>query len=476
VPNSQNAGKDAGAPGGDDAVSFQRIVVRSPREVCMVLRIMLRRLIRHLLVLVGCVSWTALQAAVASVPTLLAIKADHADALYKQGETVTFTLELAASSTVATNSQLVWKLSKDGVPPVQTGTVEWVNGKASVTGQLREPGFLLCQVTGTVNQQPVTALAGAAIEPLRIPPSLPIPQDFDEFWRQQKQQLAKVPMSPRMTSVAYPGATNLECFDVQLDCVGPAPVSGYYARPREAKAKSLPIILLLHGAGVQSASLGNAANWAGRGLLAMDLNAHGIPNGKPAQFYKDLEQGKLKEYWLAGRQSRETCYFLGMFLRARRALDFLAAQPEWDGKSVVVYGSSQGGFQAFAAAALDERVTFLAVGVPAGCDHTGMSAHRASGWPKLVPCGAEGAPDQTVLQAARYFDCVNFAAHTKAKAAFVTVGFIDQTCPPTSVYAAYNRLPIPKQIYNDLPTGHANSPAATRARDGAVFDYLKSVK
>lgn len=53
---------------------------------------------------------------------------------------------------------------------------------------------------------------------------------------------------------------------------------------------------------------------------------------------------------------------------------------------------------------------------------------------------------------------------------------IDVTCPATSVYAAYNNLPIPKQIYNDIPTGHANSPAAIRARNQAVFDYLKSVR
>jgi cephalosporin-C deacetylase-like acetyl esterase len=303
-----------------------------------------------------------------------------------------------------------------------------------------------------------------------------VPDDFDAFWSEQKMRLAAVPMNPRLTPVAAKAVTNVECFDVQLDCVGPAPVSGYYARPKGAKKKSLPIILLVQGAGVHSSGLANAATWCAKGLLAMDINAHGILNGKPEQFYKDLEQGALKDYPRAGRDSRETCYFLGMFLRAIRAIDFLTAQPEWDGKTVIVYGSSQGGFQAFAAAGLDERVTYIAAGVPAGCDHTGAKANRISGWPKLVPIGADGKPDEKVLQAARYFDNVNFAARTKAKGAFVTVGFIDLTCPATSVYAAYNSLPIPKQIYNDIPSGHANSPAATTARNQAVFDYLKSVK
>jgi cephalosporin-C deacetylase len=419
--------------------------------------------------------WAALQAVAAEPSAALTLTADHTNCLYKQGETIVFMVELTPGA-VVTNAALTWKISKDGVAPVRTGPVSFVDGKCSLAGRLDEPGFLLCQVTGKVNGQSANALRGAGIAPLFIKPSLPPPEDFDTFWSGQKKKLAEVPMNPNMTPVTAKAATNLECFDVQVQCAGPAPVSGYYARPKGATPKSLPAILLVHGAGVQSSSLPNSIHWAERGLLAMDINAHGIPNGKPQQYYKDLAQGTLKEYWHAGRESRESCYFLGMFLRVIRAIDFLTAQPEWDGKAVVVYGSSQGGFQAFAAAGLDERVSFIAAGVPAGCDHTGMKANRVSGWPKSVPTSGDGTPDEKVLQAARYFDNVNFAARARTKGAFVTVGFIDTTCPPTTVYAAYNNLPIPKQIFNDLPTGHANSPAATEARDKAVFDYIKSVR
>jgi cephalosporin-C deacetylase-like acetyl esterase len=401
---------------------------------------------------------------------LVTVTTDHTNAVYRRGEQVTFTIALPAGVT-ATNADLSWKISKDGFATVRAGAVTLTNGTMVVSGELNEPGFLLCQITGGMNGKEVLAQAGAAVDPLAIKPSLPPPADFDAFWAGQKRRLAAVPMNPRLTPVTNRAAPNLECFDVQLDCAGGAPVSGYYARPRGAAKKSLPLILLLHGAGVNSASLAGAAEWArqGRGMLAMDINAHGIANGQPAKFYEDLAQGRLANYWLAGRDSRENCYFLGMFLRALRALDFLAAQPEWDGTNAIVYGSSQGGFQCFAVAGLDERVSFIAAGVPAGCDHTGMKANRISGWPKLVSLGGDGAPDAAALEAARYFDCVNFAARARARGAFVTVGFIDHTCPPTSVYAAYNNLPIPKQIFNDLPTGHANSPAAIRARNAAVL-------
>ena len=165
-----------------------------------------------------------------------------------------------------------------------------------------------------------------------------------------------------------------------------------------------------------------------------------------------------------------------MFLRLIRAIDFLTDQPEWDGKTVIVYGSSQGGFQAFAAAGLDPRVTFFCAGVPAGCDHTGIATNRINGWPKIVPIDAQGKPDPLALEASRYVDCVNFAARAKCKGAAVTVGFIDTTCPPTSVYAAYNALTIPKAMHADVAAGHTNTPAASKFMQEAAYRHVREMK
>jgi cephalosporin-C deacetylase len=417
----------------------------------------------------------AANAPAARTPSPVTVTVDHKNAIYEQGETVTFTVKPSSDSMLPKDAELFWNISKDGVAPEHEGKVQLTDGTASFTGKLDEPGHLLCRVSGTLDGKSFQALAGASIAPLKIKPSMPVPDDFDAFWAGQKKQLAAVPMNPRMTPVENPAATDVESFDVKVDCAGRAPVSGYYVRPKDAKPKSLPIILLLHGAGVRSADLANATGWCREGFLAMDINAHGIENGQPAKYYTDLQRGELKDYRQEGRDSRETSYFVGMFLRAVRAVDFLTSQPEWDGKTVIAYGSSQGGFQAFAVAALDNRISYFSAGVPAGCDHTGSVVQRINGWPKLVPTGLNGRPDENVFQASRYIDNVNFAARTKAKRAFVTVGFIDLTCPATSVYAAYNALPIPKEIYNDIPAGHSNSPAATAARKQDVLRFLKSV-
>ncbi|NLF72134.1 MAG: acetylxylan esterase [Candidatus Anammoximicrobium sp.] len=405
----------------------------------------------------------------------LVVVTDPPDAIYTVGQPAKFTVTLKKGGQPVTEADLVCTLDKDGMPPATQKKLTLGNGTAVIQGTLDEPGFLRCRVSCTgPDKQVLTATAGAAFDPLKIPPSLPVPEDFDAFWAQQKARLASVPMSPRFTPVKSP-VDGIECFDVEIACVPPRPVCGYFARPIGAAPRSLPAMLLVHGAGVRSSSLGGAAGSAKRyTALAMDINAHGIVNGKPDAFYRELAAGELKDYRAAGREDREKCYFLGMFQRLVRAMEFLTSQPEWDGQVLIVKGSSQGGGQAIAAAGLDPRVTFISAGVPAICDHTGKAAGRINGWPKLVP-DTDGKPDPKILQVARYFDSMNFAARAKAEAIF-SVGFIDGTCAPTSVYAAYNNLPGKKQIVNEPLMGHSVSPRLERATEAAILQHIAAKK
>ena len=405
-------------------------------------------------------------------PIKIVARAERADALYHQGEPVRFNITVTDSGKPAVGV-VEWSILKDGLPTEQKGKAELVDGKAVANGTLGEPGFLQVRAVyrpdAKAKAAPVVGLGGAAIDPTEIKRSLPVPDDFDAFWDGMKKKLAAVPIEPKLVSVKSP-VKDVESFDVTAPALG-IQISGYMSKPVGAKPKSLPIILTVHGAGVSDSSLGGSASWASKGFLAMDMNAHGLPNGKPKQFYADLYAGPMNPYRYEFRNDREKAYFTGMMLRLIRGIDVLAAQPEWDGKRVIVYGSSQGGYQAIAAAGLDARVTFFAAGVPAGCDHSGMMANRIAGWPKIVPM-KDGKPDLAVLEAFRYIDCMNFATRTKAAGCYFTVGFIDGVCPPTSVYAAYNQLNIPKEIYNDIPSGHAHSREASDGMRQAVMKYV----
>ncbi|MGY8673542.1 MAG: acetylxylan esterase [Verrucomicrobiia bacterium] len=392
----------------------------------------------------------SLGAHAATIKSTVSVTTDRADAIYGVGDTVKFSIKVATGKTAVSEGEVGYSLSEDGLNSISSGRLELTGKRLSVAGTMDRPGFLRCTVTyAPKGGKVIRAMAAGAMSPLEIEPSLPVPDDFDAFWKQQKAALSKVPMKVELDKLP---AGQALAFDVKISCLG-EPVSGYFAKPSGAKPKSLPIILWVHGAGVRSSSLGNAVSGAGKGMLSMDINAHGSPNGKPGEFYKELAAGKLRSYRHEGREDRDTVYFKGMFLRIVRALDFLTSQPEWDGRTVAVVGHSQGGAQALVAGGLDPRVTFIGTGVPAMCDHTGAAIERINGWPKIVPAVA-GKPDPKIQDAARYYDAVNFASRCKAEA-IMSVGFIDGTCPPTTCYAAYNQLKGKKLIVNVPTMGHA---------------------
>ncbi len=407
----------------------------------------------------------------------LKVVTDPSGAIYETGQEARFSITVTHGAQPVTSGSVSYTVDDfitEYPPPndYPQGTLDLDGEPKIVTVISEQPTFLRCRVTfRTPEGKTIAAFAAAGFSPLKIAPSLPVPEDFDSFWADQKKQLAKVPMEVKLSPVEQSNA-DIECFDVQAPCLGGAPVSGYLGLAKNAKAKSLPAVLWVHGAGVRSSSLGNAISGAQAGMLSMDINAHGIPNGKPAEFYRELIAGRLKNYRHEGRESRETVYFRGMFLRLVRAIDFLTSRPEWDGRVVAVIGHSQGGGQALVAGGIDDRVTMIATGVPAICDHTGRAAGRINGWPKLVPTDASGKPDPTILEASRYVDAVNFASRCRADA-IMSVGFIDATCPPSSCYAAYNVLQGSKEIINEPLMSHAAPQHIHAAFFERVLEHVK---
>jgi cephalosporin-C deacetylase len=171
-----------------------------------------------------------------------------------------------------------------------------------------------------------------------------------------------------------------------------------------------------------------------------------------------MRRGPLRNYPYEGRDSRETCYFLGMYLRCVRAVEYVTSRPDWDGKHLIASGSSQGGGQALVAGGLCPQVTAVCACVPAMCDQEAPAApDHAAGWPRLVSVDRDGTPNAAQLETARYFDAVNFARKIKVPT-LVGTGLVDLTCPASSVYAAYNVMTCPKQITVDPLTGHESGP------------------
>jgi cephalosporin-C deacetylase-like acetyl esterase len=206
----------------------------------------------------------------------------------------------------------------------------------------------------------------------------------------------------------------------------------------------------------------------------MNILAHDLPIDEPRAFYEQQSREALRHYPAIGNDDREKSYFLRMLLGCYQAAEYLSSREDFNGILVVV-GNSQGGMQALATAALHPKVTAVMINVPAGCDHTAPAIGRQPGWPRWW-YAVDGKDADQVRQTSRYFDLVNFAGRVKCPV-LIGGGLIDTTCPPSSVYAAYNQVTGPKEIVPLVGAGHGNinnSHSPYYKRSGAWLTELKA--
>ena len=71
-----------------------------------------------------------------------------------------------------------------------------------------------------------------------------------------------------------------------------------------------------------------------------------------------------------------------------------------------------------------------------------------------------------------YYDVVNFAKALTVPG-WYTWGFNDETCPPTSMHAAYNAITAPKEMALYPETGHWFYPEQRARMNAWLLDQLK---
>ncbi len=282
------------------------------------------------------------------------------------------------------------------------------------------------------------ATLGAAVAPTLLKPCIAAPADFDSFWAAQLARLHRVAIDPVLTPMptSQPG---VKLFRVRLDSVG-SHVQGYLAIPD--RRGRFPALIIYQWAGVYALDPQWATDRAAEGWLTFDVDSHDLP--------PEWKTGVPVDYQTIGDHSRDTSYFLDMYLRDTRALQYIRSSPRWDGRTVVMTGTSMGGQQSLVTAGLNPgKVTAVLVNEPAGADSNGDLHGRRAGYPNW----SSGAPQ--VMRTALYFDTVNFTPRITAPT-LIAMGFIDTTAPPVGIWTELNEIPAPKEAVPMIESAHNN--------------------
>lgn len=370
----------------------------------------------------------------------ISVVPDHKDWNYKIGEKVKFTISVYKFMSLLNDVEITYKVGKERMPASVAKTEFLKNGTITIeAASLPEPGFLTCEVSLNYEGKEFKDWSSAAFEPEKIKPTATLPADFRQFWDSTKMVLSKVPLETKMVLVPELCTDKVNVYDVNFRNIK-GRVYGYVCIP--SKPGKYPAILYAPWAGVYAAVPEISA--AEKGFITFSFNIHGIPNTLNKQAYTDLGDGALKNYPFINLDNREDYYYNRVYMAGVRANDFLTSLTEYDGSNLGVIGLSQGGGLSIIVAALDKRVKYLSVTYPALCDLTGYLLNRAGGWPHLFKTELSNKKDK--IETSRYYDAVNFARFITVPGIY-TWGYNDATCPPTSMFSAYNVITATKELH-----------------------------
>jgi len=283
------------------------------------------------------------------------------------------------------------------------------------------------------------------------------PADFDAFWKSTLEEARAFPLAVSFEKVDY-GLIAQETFDVTFNGFGGQPVKGWLILPSQ-RAGKLPCVVEYIGYGGGRSFAIDWLLWSSAGYahLVMDTRGQGSSwsMGDTPDLYAEGGNAHFPGSMTKGILDPRHYYYRRVFTDAVRAIEAARAHPEVDAGRIAVTGGSQGGGITVAAAGLDPYVVAALPDVPFLC-HYRRATELVDTYPyKEIAeyCHVHRDKVDTVFNTLSFFDGVNFSARAKAKALFSTA-LMDQVCPPSTVFAAYNHWAGEKDIKVYPYNGH----------------------
>lgn len=297
--------------------------------------------------------------------------------------------------------------------------------------------------------------------------------DFDEYWDKGLEEMrsldAQVELIPHDLRADF-----AECFELYFTGVGGARVHAKYLRPRGA-SKPHPAVVMFHGYSGSSGDWAEKLNYVAQGFSVAALDCRG-------QGGLSEDTGGVSGNTLRGHIIRELgdapekLLFRQIFLDTAQLAGIVMGMPEVDEKRVAATGGSQGGGLTLACAALEPRIARAATLMPFLCDYQRVwemdlaeaAYEELKMYFRLFDPRHER--EQEVFTKLGYIDCQHLAPRINGEVLMVT-GLMDMICPPSTQFAAYNKITSRKDMILYPDFGHEGLPGA----NDAVWEFVGGV-
>ena len=367
---------------------------------------------------------------------------NHADWLYKTDEKAKVEVTLCRYG-IPQNVEVSYEIGQDMLPATSSGKVTLKNGRATIDmGTMKKPGFLDLRLKAAIDGKTFEHHVKVGFSPEQLKPYTKNPADFDAFWKANLEEARKTPVSVSCEPAPEYSTDKVEASLVKIRTDRRHSVYAYLLKPK--KQGRYPVVLTPPGAGIKTIK-NVSTDYAEQGMIRLMMEIHGISPKLTDDQFKDISNAFSGEngYLENGLDNRDNYYMKHVYVACVRALDYLCSLPEWDGKNVFVQGGSQGGALSLITAGLDPRVTACVANHPALSDMAGYAEKgRTGGYPHLNRENKMLTPEK--INTLQYYDVVNFARRISCPV-YLTWGYNDNVCPPTTSYIVWNLITAPKE-------------------------------
>ena len=289
----------------------------------------------------------------------------------------------------------------------------------------------------------------------------PRPADFDAYWDDSLRDLHALDPAAELRPNAALSTRHAECFDLYFTGVGGARVHAKYLRPHGAGKH--PAVLQFHGYSINSGDWADKLAWVSEDFCVAALDCRG--QGGLSEDAGGVKGNTLRGHIIRGLDDPDPKKLLyhQIFLDTAALARIVMALPEVDAGRVGAMGASQGGALTLACAALEPRVRLAAPVYPFLCDYRRVWEidQAKDAYEELRAYFRWFDPrherEEAVFTKLGYIDVQHLAPRIRAEVLMFT-GLMDTICPPSTQFAAYNKIAAQKSqvLYPDF--GHENLP------------------
>jgi cephalosporin-C deacetylase len=307
-------------------------------------------------------------------------------------------------------------------------------------------GFYKISFMINVSDYDDTTRKAFGIKPDEIRSAHEKPADFDQFWQETKDELAKVKPEYKMTELKNLEKNDHKVYMVEMKSYGNVTIRGYLTEPSNPNnRRKFPVLLGLPG--YQVALFPIIGTDDDLAVFTIDVRGQGLS--------RDQLNIRKEDFIVGNIEDKDKYVMRGVIMDCIRSVDFIYSRPELRKDEILASGGSMGGYLAIAVSGLDKRITLCSAQNPIMSDIYNLDGEVE--WPishmKEYVNIRPGLTFPKVLSNLQYYDTKNFAT-TISCPVLLGIGLLDPYVPPNNAYAVYNNIPGKKKIMVFKDLGH----------------------